>query len=48
MEGIVVLHETLHEVQRKKLDGVIFKIDFEKAYTKVKWSFMRQTVIPNL
>jgi hypothetical protein len=36
LEGVVVLHETIHEVHRKKLDGVLFKIDFEKAYDKVK------------
>ncbi|WVZ53763.1 hypothetical protein U9M48_004664, partial [Paspalum notatum var. saurae] len=34
MEGAVVLHETLHELHRKNLNGVIFKIDFEKAYDK--------------
>ena len=28
----------------KKLNGVIFKIDFEKAYDKVKWSFLQQTL----
>ena len=27
----------------KKQSGVIFKIDFEKAYDKVKWSFVQQT-----
>jgi hypothetical protein len=31
LEGVVVLHVTIHELHRKKLDGVIFKIDFEKA-----------------
>jgi hypothetical protein len=41
---VVVLHETLHELQSKKLDGVIFKIDFEKAYDKVKWSFLQQAI----
>jgi hypothetical protein len=25
------------------MDGVLFKIDFEKAYDKVKWSFLQQT-----
>lgn len=35
-EGMVVLHETVHELHPKKLDGVIFKVDFEKAYDKVK------------
>ena len=39
MEGAVILHETIHELHSKKKDGVIFKIDFEKAYDKVKWSF---------
>jgi hypothetical protein len=36
LEGVVVLHKTIHELHRKKLDGVLFKIDFEKAYDKVK------------
>jgi hypothetical protein len=37
LEGVVVLHEAIHELHRKNMDGVIFKIDFEKAYDKVKW-----------
>ena len=44
MEGVVILHETIHELHTKKQDGVIFKIDFEKAYDKVKWSFLQQTL----
>jgi hypothetical protein len=44
MEGVVVLHETLHELHRRQQDGVVFKIDFEKAYDKVKWPFVRQTL----
>jgi hypothetical protein len=28
----------------KKLDGVLFKIDFEKAYEKVNWSFLQQAL----
>ena len=36
LDGVVVLHEMLHEIHSKKLDGVIFKVDFEKAYDKVK------------
>ena len=28
----------------KKLNGVIFKVDFEKAYDKVKWPFLLQTL----
>ena len=44
LEGVVVLHETIHEIHTKKLDGVIFKVDFEKAYDKVKWPFLQQAL----
>jgi hypothetical protein len=40
LEGVVVLHEIIHGLHRKKMDGVLFKIDFEKADDKVKWSFL--------
>ena len=44
LEGVVVLHETIHELQRKKQSGIILKIDFEKAYDKVNWSFLQQVL----
>src|SRR6266542_370323 len=44
LDGVVILHETVHELHRKKLNRVIFKIDFEKAYDKVNWSFLQQTL----
>ena len=31
LEGVLILHETIHELHRKKMDGVLLKIDFEKA-----------------
>jgi hypothetical protein len=43
-DGIVVLHANVHELHIKKLNSVILKIDFEKAYDKVKWSFLQQTL----
>jgi hypothetical protein len=36
LEGVVILHETIHEMHRKKKSRVILKLDFEKAYDKVK------------
>jgi hypothetical protein len=42
--GVVTLHETIHKLHSKKLNGVILKLDFEKAYDKVKWSFLQQTL----
>ena len=44
LEGVVILHETVHELHRKNQSGVIFKIDFEKAYDKVRWNFLIQTL----
>jgi hypothetical protein len=41
LDGVVTLHETVHELHRKKLNAVILKIDFKKAYDKVKWSFLQ-------
>lgn len=35
MEGVLLLHEVIHEVHRKKMSGVLLKIDFEKAYHKI-------------
>jgi hypothetical protein len=44
MEGVIVLHETIHKLHRKKQSGLIFKIGFEKAYDKVRWPFVRKVV----
>ncbi|WVZ60059.1 hypothetical protein U9M48_010126 [Paspalum notatum var. saurae] len=44
LEGVVILHETLHELHRKKQNGIILKLDFEKAYDKVRWPFLFQSL----
>jgi hypothetical protein len=41
MEGVVTLHETIHELHRKKQDGVILKLDFKNTYDKLKWPFVQ-------
>jgi len=40
MNGILALHEILHETKRKNEVGIILKLDFEKAYDKICWEFL--------
>jgi retron-type reverse transcriptase len=44
MEGVIVLYKTIHEMHRNKQNGIIFKIDLEKVYDKINWSFVQQTL----
>jgi hypothetical protein len=44
MEGVVILHEIIHELHRKKQDGVILKLDFEKTYDNLKWPFYNKSL----
>jgi hypothetical protein len=32
-------------LRRSKRSGLILKIDFEKAYDKVRWSFLEQIMV---
>jgi hypothetical protein len=47
LDGVITLHETIHKLHSKKLNGVILKQDFDKAYDKVKWYFLQQTLRMN-
>jgi hypothetical protein len=38
------MHEMLNEIHKTRGSGVLFKIDFEKAFDKVKWSFLLQVL----
>ena len=40
MDGVLIANETIDYVRRKKKNGLIFKVDFEKAYDNVDWSFL--------
>jgi len=45
MSGVMALHEILHETKRRKMTGVILKLDFEKAYDKVCWDFLFNSLV---
>lgn len=44
LEGIVMLHEVLHHMRVHHQQGIILKLDFEKAYDKVQWGFMMEVL----
>jgi hypothetical protein len=44
LEGVVILHEAMHELRRKKQKGVILKVDFEKSYDKISWPFLLEVL----
>jgi hypothetical protein len=44
LEGVVILHEVIHELKRTRRKGVLFKIDFEKSYDRVKWDFVKEVM----
>lgn len=44
LEGVIILHEVFHELSRSKGKGMILKIDFEKAYDRVRWDFLEEVM----
>jgi hypothetical protein len=44
LEGVVILHEVIHELKTNKKRGLIMKIDFENAYDKVIWDFLEEVM----
>jgi len=44
LEGVVILQEVPHELRISKRSGVILKLDFEKAYDKVNWNFLKEVM----
>ncbi|XP_066396066.1 uncharacterized protein [Miscanthus floridulus] len=44
LDGVVVIHEVLHELPSTKQSGIILKLDFEKAYDKMSWRFLEEAM----
>ncbi|XP_058742452.1 uncharacterized protein LOC131614937 [Vicia villosa] len=41
LDGVLVANELVHFKTKEKKECFLFKVDFEKAYDKVSWSFLR-------
>jgi hypothetical protein len=40
LDSVVILHKMIHYMHKSKKSGVLFKVDFKKAYDKINWEFM--------
>lgn len=45
LDNVVLSHEFLHYCKQTKEEGVLIKIDLEKAYDKVNWQFIQEMLI---
>lgn len=43
-DGVLALHEIIHEVKARRHKGVFLKLDFQKAYDRLDWTFLRQVL----
>ena len=40
LDAVLIANEVVEDVRKKKDEGLVFKIDFEKAYDHVEWAFL--------
>jgi Reverse transcriptase (RNA-dependent DNA polymerase) len=45
MDNVLAAHEIIHYATKHKQKGIILKVDFEKAYDKVNWSFVQKILL---
>lgn len=45
LDNVLAANEILHFCEMKKEQGILIKVDFEKAYDKVSWSFSKELLI---
>ena len=38
-------HEVIHEVHRSGTAGLVLKLDYEKAYDRVSWNFLKEMLL---
>lgn len=43
-ESIFMINEVIHAMKEHKMDGIILKLDFSKAYDSIDWSCIYQVI----
>ena len=44
LDAVLIANEIVDERRRSGEEGVVFKIDFEKAYDRMRWDFLDQVL----
>ncbi|XP_071687637.1 uncharacterized protein [Rutidosis leptorrhynchoides] len=44
LDSVLIANEIIDELKRKKQKGLIFKVDFEKAFDCIEWDFLFNTM----
>lgn len=45
LDGILALHDIVHDLHSRGSEAFILKLDFKKAYDCVRWSFLRDVLL---
>jgi len=45
LDNVILSHEVIHSLQKKKLPGMLLKIDLSKAFDKIIWDYMREMLL---
>ena len=40
LDGIILVHETIHSIKIGKIPGMLLKLDMYKSYDKLNWKFL--------
>ena len=44
LDGIILIHETIHSVKIRKIPGMLLNLDLSKSYDKLNWEFLAGTL----
>ena len=45
LDGVLIANDSLRWLKKKKIAGTLIKLDFQKAYDSVNWSFLELVLV---